>query len=282
MALPVVEYFYGFPVLDPEDNFFDAIYDGSFTTATSARLVLETDYGSKIVFKGDFVVSGGVVTGGTVDHFKVFAGETKVMTESGLDISATALIDAVEAWQTFSSEQLDELLLAIPARYVGSEQDDFLFGEGMGTKILGRQGDDRIATEDVDTVLKGGKGNDLLVAESGFSWYSGGKGDDVFVFVDPATPNKITDFSAGDLIQLNTLTFEGVGQGFLLKGQFALGASASDEDQIILYQKGKGNLWYDQDGSGSTYDPVKFAKVDKGTDLSHKDFYGDNGGLMLA
>src|SRR5690606_15036006 len=121
------------------------------------------------------------------------------------------------------------------------------------------------------------------VAEAGFSWYEGGKGDDVFVFVDPTRPNKVKDFGQGDLIQLNALAFEGVEQGFLQKSQFALGSSASTEDEIIIYQKGKGNLWYDQDGSGSTYDPVKFAKVDKGTELSHKDFYGEySGGLMLV
>jgi Ca2+-binding RTX toxin-like protein len=280
MALPVVEYLYGFPVLDPEDVFFDAIYEGSFTTATSSKFVLETSFGSKIVFKGDFVVSGGVVTGGTVDNFNVFAGRTKVMTETGLDISATALIDAVEDWRGVSSQPLEDLLLAIPTKYIGSEQGDFLYGEGIGTKMVGRKGDDSLATADVDTVLKGGKGNDLLVAEAGFSWYEGGKGSDVFIFIDPTAPNKIKDFGKGDLIQLNTLTFDGVDQGFLRKTQFTLGSSASTEDEIIIYQKGKGNLWYDPDGSASTYDPVKFAKLEKGTELSHKDFYGEYSGLM--
>jgi len=72
MVLPVVDYRYGFPVPDPQDNFFDAIYDGSFTTATSSKFILETSYGSKIVFKGDFIVSGGVITGGTVGAGRLY------------------------------------------------------------------------------------------------------------------------------------------------------------------------------------------------------------------
>ena len=37
--------------------------------------------------------------------------------------------------------------------------------------------------------------------------------------------------------------------------------------QIIIYQRSKGNVWYDQDGSGHGLRPVKFAKIDKGLDL---------------
>ena len=106
MALPVVDLLFGFPVFDPTHNFFDAVYDGDFGTATPTRLPLVTTYGSKVVFTGDFTVDGaGVVTGGTVTGFKVFAGNTKVETGSGYDISITELIAAVADWQSSVSSR---------------------------------------------------------------------------------------------------------------------------------------------------------------------------------
>ena len=278
MALPVVELLFGFPVLDPTHNFFDAIYDGDFGTATATKLPLVTAYGSKVVFTGDFTVDGaGVVTGGTMTGFKVFAGRTKVETGSGYDISATALIAAVDAWQTTSSVPLEELLLDIPTKYLGSELGDFIFDiEGAGSIFLGRQGDDELFANSGDITLKGGKGNDLLVAEEGLCWYSGGQGQDVFAFLDPTKPNKILDFNVeDDRFRLDPVTFVGVGQGALDDSQFRIGKQASTEDQIILYQRGKGNVWFDQDGSGAVYDPIKFAKIDKGLDLAAQNFFGD-------
>jgi Ca2+-binding RTX toxin-like protein len=278
MALPVVELLFGFPDLDPTNYFFDAIYDGVFGTATSTSLPLVTTYGAKVVFKGDFIVDGaGVVTGGTMTGFKVFAGRTKVETGSGYDISATELIAAVETWQTTSSEPLEELLLDIPTKYLGSELGDFIFGiEGAGTVFLGRQGDDELFANSGDITLKGGKGNDLLLAQEGLCWYSGGQGQDVFGFVDPALGNKIKDFNAeDDRIRLDPVTFVGVELGALGDSQFKIGKQASTEDQIILYQRGKGNIWFDQDGSGDVYDPIKFAKIDKGLDLTAQNFFSD-------
>ena len=98
MALPVVQYLFGNPVLDPEDPFFDAFDDGVFQPATATTLTLLTSYDMKIVFKGSFTVDGmGVVTGGVVESFSVFSGPTEVLTGSGYGLSAVDLIDAVRA-----------------------------------------------------------------------------------------------------------------------------------------------------------------------------------------
>jgi Ca2+-binding RTX toxin-like protein len=284
MALPVVELLFGFPALDPTHNFFDAIYEGDFGTATATRLPLVTTYGSKVVFTGDFTVDGaGVVTGGTVTGFKVFAGPTKVETGSGYDISATDLIAAIDAWQTTSAEPLSDLLLDIPTRYLGSELGDFIFGiDGPGSVFLGRQGDDELFASSGDITLKGGKGNDLLVAQEGLCWYAGGQGRDVFAFVDPTLGNKIKDFNVeDDRIRLDPYTFVGVELGVLRDSQFKIGKHASTEDQIILYQRGKGKLWFDQDGSGDVYDPIKFAKISKGLDLTAHNFFSDEPVILV-
>jgi Ca2+-binding RTX toxin-like protein len=282
MALPVVEYLTGFPVLNPGGPFYDSLYDGEFQTPTSTRLVLEAENGARVEFRGEFDLSGGMITGGTVESFHVFAGRTKVMKETGLDLSATALIDGVAEWQMFNYEPIEDLLIEVTAKHIGSEKGDFIQTFGEGSRASGREGSDQLIAYDVETTLMGGKGNDLLFAGEGFSWYSGGKGADTFVFVSPDTPNKIKDFGRGDdLIQLNVFNFTAIEQGFLAKSEFKIGGKASAEDQFIIYQKGKGNIWYDQDGSGTDYAAVKFAKVKAGTDLSHRDFYGDYDGGML-
>jgi Ca2+-binding RTX toxin-like protein len=280
MALPVVEYLYGFPVLFPDTYFEVALDEGVFQPATETKLVLQAPDGIRIVFKGDFIVSGGVVTGGTAESFAVFASQTKVMKGSGFAMPATELIDAIDQFQLGNYDPLEDIFLQTPTRFVGSDLTDYLFGASAGTKLVGRDGGDYLIAQAGDLTLKGGKGNDLLVAYEGSCLYKGGQGEDVFVFVDPSLPNKIQGFSPdNDLFMLDPFTFEGVPFGFLADDQFKIGKHASTAEQIIIFQKGKGKVFYDQDGSGDTYQAVQFAKVDKGLDLSAQHFYGELGGL---
>ncbi len=277
MALPVVEYLYGSPLIYPEESFFDALKDGVFQTATSTKLTLLTSYGMKIVFKGDFTIDGmGVVTGGTVESFNSFVGPTKMLKGSGYLIEAVALIEAVEQWQLFNDEPLAELFLEVPTKYVGSEQDDLLVADGFGSVVKGMAGNDEIIGGDTGQTLKGGKGNDLIFAEEGFCFMYGGKGDDVFVFVDPTLPSKIKDFKPDhDLIGLDGWGFDAIGPGFLQDSQFRIGKHAKTAEQIIIYDKKTGNLYYDGDGSGDTLAQINFAKVGKGLDIAAGNFFGE-------
>lgn len=277
MALPVVEYLYGHPVMDPEDSFFDALEDGVFLPATSTKLILQTTYGMKIVFKGDFTVDGmGVVTGGTVESFNAYGGPTKLLKGSGYLLSAVDLIAAVEQFQAFNDAPLESLLLDIPTRYVGSSQDDFLFANGIGSELHGKAGNDDLIGGDTGQLLKGGKGNDFFFAHDGFSFFHGGAGDDVFVFADPTKPSTILDFNPDqDLIGLDGWAFDAIGPGFLQDAQFHIGKDAQTEEQIIIYHRKSGNLFYDGDGSGTTLAAVNFAKVSKGLDISAGNFFGE-------
>jgi len=277
MALPVAQYLYGQPVFDPEDPFFDALEDGVFQAATTSKLTLLTSYGMKVVFKGDFTIDGtGVVTGGTMDSFAVFEGPTKVLKASGYLISATDLIDAIDQFQTGTDEPLADLLLTIPTSYVGSSQDDTIFADGFGSEIRGKAGNDKILGGDTGQLLKGGAGNDLIFAHDGFSFMHGGSGDDVFIFADPTQPSKIKDFNPGDdLIGLDGWGFDAIGPGFLADSQFHVGKEAATEDQIIIYDRKSGNLFYDGDGSGDVQQQINFAKVGKGLDISAGNFFGE-------
>ena len=277
MALPVVQYLYGYPVFDPEDSFFDALEDGVFQTATTTKLTLLTSYGMKIVFKGDFTIDGaGIVTGGTVESFNTFGGPTKVLTGNGYLISAVDLIDAVEQFQLANPVPLEDLLLEIPTKYVGSAQDDVLFADGFGSVVLGKAGNDDVLGGDTGQTLKGGKGNDLIFAHDGFCFFYGGSGNDVFIFADPTKPSKIKDLNPEhDLIGLDGWAFDAIGPGFLQDSQFRVGKHAKTEDQIIIYDRKTGNLFYDGDGSGDTFAQINFAKVGKGLDIAAGNFFGE-------
>jgi Ca2+-binding RTX toxin-like protein len=282
MALPVVEYLYGFPVLDPEDAFFAALEDGVFQPATTTKLTLLTDYGMKIVFKGDFTIDGmGVVTGGTVSSFVAVAGNTKVLKGDGFSMSATALIDAVGEWQVFNDQPLEDLFLDIPTKFVGSDQIDFLFGgPAFGTKLLGKGGDDELVAGAADQTLKGGDGDDFLFAIDGLCFFYGGNGNDVFAFLDPTEPNKIKDLNPeDDLIALDGFGFDAIGPGFLDDSQFRIGKQAKTAEQIVIYDSKSGAIYFDNDGSGSEAQ-VQFAKVTKGLDLAAGNFYGELFGAM--
>jgi Ca2+-binding RTX toxin-like protein len=281
MALPVVTYLYGQPSLTPDRWFYDSLFLGQFGSASEGKLPLVTSFGAKIVFTGDFTTDhAGAVTGGTMTGYKVFAGHTKVATGAGYDIPAIELIAAVEAYQAFDYAALDELLISAPANYVGSELGDYISSTGgEGSVLRGRNGADNLFTTSPDTTLKGGKGQDLLVALDGGSDYFGGPGKDAFGFITPDLPNRIHDFNpAADMISLNIVQFPGVGEGLLDDAQFKIGRHASTPEQIVIYQRGKGVLWFDQDGSDDTYAAVKIARLDKGLNIAASNFFGDDYG----
>jgi S-layer protein len=80
------------------------------------------------------------------------------------------------------------------------------------TTIKGGAGDDYLvaATGTTADVLLGGAGNDELLANAGLTTMTGGAGNDVFV-IDTASLNvntyaTITDFSAGDLLEMTGAT----------------------------------------------------------------------------
>lgn len=110
---------------------------------------------------------------------------------------------------------------------------------GTGVTLIGSSHDDTIT---------GGSGNDTL---------TGGSGSDKFVF--NTTPNIntnhdiITDFKHGtDILQLSKTAFPLITNWKM--NEFYSGANAvaaHDSSDRIIYNTTTGNLYYDQDGSGS-------------------------------
>jgi hypothetical protein len=209
-------------------------------------------------------------------------GNDVVLTAIQAVITGTSGDDLVNATNTIFGE--------LPA----TDGDDIISGKGGNDKLYGLEGDDEIYGDNGkdklygdngDDYLSGGKNKDKLFGGAGIDTLDGGKGKDkltgggdadTFVFattVKNGVYDRITDFGDGnDVFNLSQDVFKKLGPiGELRAEQFHVGKAKGDEAQVV-YQKGKGLLFYDKNGSKSGGDKV-FAKVDKGTTLHHDDFF---------
>jgi len=147
-------------------------------------------------------------------------------------------------------------------------------GVGSGNDVL-------IGSSGRDT-LQGGDGDDRLYGKGGKDLLVGGAGNDIFVF-DTKLNKKtnvdtISDFTLKqDRIWLDNKVFTKLGKGTeskpgKLSKAFFASDKAKDKNDTIIYNKKKGILSYDSDGSGSKA-AVEFAQVKKGLALTYKDFF---------
>ena len=117
-------------------------------------------------------------------------------------------------------------------------------------------------------LIHGERGNDTLVA---------GDSTDQFVFdtkLDAATNvDTVVGFETGvDKILLDAAIFKALtATGALAQSNFVDGGTALDDDDFIVYDADTGAIFYDKSGVGGS-DPIQFAKVEPGLDLSHSDF----------
>jgi serralysin len=139
---------------------------------------------------------------------------------------------------------------------IGGSGSDGLIGNGAANTLQGRGGGD---------TLRGGLGHDRL---------SGGAGRDAFVFdTKPSARNvdHVTDFAPdGDTIQLSARAFRALSAGELPADAFRIGPRAADADDRIVYDRAKGSLFYDPDGTGAA-PQVECARIGKGLSLTGAD-----------
>ena len=161
-----------------------------------------------------------------------------------------------------------DVILGVEALWGGMGADRFT-GNSGNNAFIGEAGRDTISGASGHDTLAGGLGSDRL---------TGGSGKDLFVFDTKldrnANVDTITDFRrVDDGFRLENSIFKKLAKvGALNKANLALGAKAKDKNDYIVYDKAKGVLSYDADGSGKGA-AVKFAQLAKGTILDHKDFF---------
>jgi Ca2+-binding RTX toxin-like protein len=162
---------------------------------------------------------------------------------------------------------------------LGAGNDIYDGAEGVQRFVFGEDGDDDLFGGDEDEIIDGGAGDDALSGGLGNDLLIGGTGADTFLFI--TAPDKktnqetIDDFSSadGDKIALDRDIFTHLGkEGELRAKYFDIGKKPETKNDRIVYNDKKGVLLYAEKGSKTDKsDWVKFAKVDKGTDLDHSD-----------
>jgi Ca2+-binding RTX toxin-like protein len=139
-----------------------------------------------------------------------------------------------------------------------------------------------IAGNTAANILNGAAGNDTLIGGLGNDTLTGGTGLDSFRFNTTlnATSNKdlITDFSVvDDQINLSSAIFTKFLNTTVTTGNFRSGAgitTAADSNDYLIYNTTTGGLYYDRDGSSTTYAAVQFATIGSTTHaaLTYADF----------
>jgi len=177
----------------------------------------------------------------------------------------------------------------------GTDDNDLIYGYAGNDDIIDDFGNDTIYAGAGNDTLDGGFGRDVLHGESGNDVFralegndklyggagrdmmEGGSGRDIFVFDTTLNArtnvDSLPDFRTSDTIHLENRVFTKLTKaGTLSSSAFWTGSSAHDADDRIIYDSSSGNLYYDQDGTGSK-GAVLFAKLDNGLSLTSRDFY---------
>ena len=258
---------------------FDAFIEGKSVTAFNPFVVqwkpaTGTD---TVTLFGDNLVPG--VSGGTLQSLtgtmitQLFVTTTAfAFNAAGMTLSVDRFTDLVDAqdWRG-----LAEAMRAGNDSIVGTKNDDTL---------LGGLGDDKFTSSAGRDLMFGGAGEDTLLAMGGHDVMTGGRGSDYFAFEaepEAGDGNSVTikDFRHGvDRISVSDVGFNHVGFGgfdgaALEAVHFGYGKQAKSADQGLIYDKAKGFLYYDADGSGTQADKVLFARLGADTDLSFQDFW---------
>ncbi|MCP1561900.1 UNVERIFIED_ORG: Ca2+-binding RTX toxin-like protein [Methylobacterium sp. SuP10 SLI 274] len=163
----------------------------------------------------------------------------------------------------------------------GGDSEDVLNGGTGNDVIIGGVGNDTIYGGLGNDTIYGGDGNDTISDLAGYDLIYGGSGSDTFVFAkkDFGTPDYIRDFTVGsDILYIDDFRgFDDYYDGVLAENMFKdITKAPIDADDIMIYNRNTGELFYDIDGGGSE-GAVLFVILDNKAALSHKDIwiYGD-------
>jgi serralysin len=209
---------------------------------------------------GRFKIDNGklvVANGASLDFESAKSHQIKVQVKDagGLTFEKAFTIGVNDAVDLISGTKRND-------KIYGTEGADILNGDAGNDKIYGFGGDD---------IINGGLGKDQL---------NGGAGKDIFVF-DAALRkggfDHVTDFnSADDTLQFNlsalkSFKIKALKHGKLSKKFFTIGNESKDKNDYVYYDKKKGFVYLDADGSGHKKG-MEILKLKPGTKVSADDF----------
>lgn len=152
--------------------------------------------------------------------------------------------------------------------FIGSDRDDFIFGNRLANTFIGGEGDD---------VLDGRAGNDLLVGGDGSDTMTGGLGKDVFDLSAEGyhagwLGDMVTDFTRGEdklQISLDSLGLDEAPVFTILVGN---NPAATGKGPQLLFDTATDRLWIDLDGAGGEHTSLLIATLDNVNTLAVTDF----------
>lgn len=199
-------------------------------------------------------------------------GRDTVLASSSYTLSASAEIEVLKLSGVSSKRS---------AHLTGSDTANEITGHRGKNTLKGQGGNDVLKASSGHDVLYGGSGSDKLHGGAGNDKIYGGTGEDVLVF--DSRPSKSTnvdriyDFNTKhDSFQLEDKIFTKLGKGSskgvkLKADMFVNGTGAQDAEDRIIYDRSKGYLYYDRDGTGSNAQ-VKIATIINKAKLYYHDF----------
>ncbi|WP_112664638.1 VCBS domain-containing protein [Microvirga flavescens] len=187
--------------------------------------------------------------------------------------------DEASTTVTFEITGADEIKIGGASADIltGGRGADVLKGLGGNDRLYGGDGNDILLGGAGRDKLDGGLGNDTLNGASGIDTLKGNKGKDVFVFDSRnGVGDTVLDFKVKeDKIHLSGKAF-GLKKGTLKAKSFLKinGGSpvSADSDDRIIYDRSKGLLYADLDGTGSK-PAILLAIFKNKPDLGLKDFF---------
>jgi hypothetical protein len=218
------------------------------------------------------------------DTYRVTAGDAVIETAGGgrdtVQASSSYALAAgaeVEVLQLWGVSSLASYTLT------GSDTANEITGHAGVNMLQGQGGHDVLKASLGNDRVYGGTGNDKVYGGAGNDRLYGEAGRDIFVF-DTRTNkrtnvDKIYDFKfRDDSIYLENAVFTKLGSGSFSRPKkfkadmFTTGTKAKDAEDRIVYDKKTGNLYYDQDGTGSKAQ-VKIATLTNKATLKYSDFF---------
>ncbi|HEV2748209.1 MAG TPA: calcium-binding protein [Allosphingosinicella sp.] len=223
------------------------------------------DAGDDTIMLGDSNADRDVIDGGADKDIVLFwrseddAGEGEGSDLSGfLDLTDQSLNDGLLLGDTFKNVET----------FIGSDKDDFMFGNAAGNNFHGSDGDD---------LLDGRAGNDLLHGGEGSDTMTGGDGKDVFDLSDQMLHGAwfgdiVTDFTRGqDKLQIS-LEFLGIGGPAEFSLVVGNGPAPTGSGPQLLFDTATHRLFFDEDGAGTEHEGLLIATLEDVTTLSVSDF----------
>ena len=150
----------------------------------------------------------------------------------------------------------------------------FSLGAGFEDLLLVGTGNTSATGNALANVITGNAGGNAIAGGLGKDMLTGGDGADSFVFDFKAgkkNADTITDFSAGDVIVLDSDVFKKVNDDGALKAKFFAFGTPDDANDYLVYKEGSGKLLYDKDGDGGKHGKL-IAILKDAPDLDGGDF----------